>query len=48
MIEGLFEGGMGKALLVLGGVLIGVLSALLSRLGKRKADNIKRKTGGIL
>lgn len=37
---GLFDGGIGKALLVLGGVLIGAIAAFLSRLGKRKVDDV--------
>jgi hypothetical protein len=43
ILEGLFDGGVGKGLLVAIGVLAGVVAAFVSRIGKRKVDDIKRR-----
>ena len=44
----LFDGTTGKILVGAIGVLVGVIVAYFSRIGKAKADNIRRKTKGIL
>jgi hypothetical protein len=42
MIDSLFSGGTGKALLVMIGALVGAIIAWLSRIGTRKVQDVKR------